>query len=489
MSLSRAISTAYSGLASNSYRADIAAGNIANATTPGYVRREAIVSESVSAGIGNGVRVAGVERHQDIGLSTARREADSAYGRANILASAYNQLNANFGSPGENYGLFNAFESLESNFRELASTPETPALQNATLAAGKELVSQFKALSTTTNTMRVQSDRKIAEAVDTVNEALYKLQDLNSLLGGIGKQSNDTVALEDERQRLLDTISEIMPIKTLTNSDGSMDVLTTDGVFLLSGTVKELSFQQATIIPDGTVYNDGSGTLSGLFVGDQELTPGTIGNFALETGVLAGEFAVRDDVTLTFQTQLDSLAADLITRFSNDGLDATKAPGAPGLFTDNGAALDPLNIPGIAGRIKINAAIDPLQGGSVLRLRDGLGATVAGPSGEANLINGYIEALNTSSAAPALTGLTGNFSTSELVAGVSSLVGENRVRFDSISASTLARSNFLFEAELGTAGVDTDFEMQSLLLIEQAYSANARVIQTVGEMFDRLLQI
>jgi len=31
--------------------------------------------------------------------------------------------------------------------------------------------------------------------------------------------------------------------------------------------------------------------------------------------------------------------------------------------------------------------------------------------------------------------------------------------------------------------------MQSLLLIEQSYAANARVIQTIGDMFDRLLQI
>ena len=38
-------------------------------------------------------------------------------------------------------------------------------------------------------------------------------------------------------------------------------------------------------------------------------------------------------------------------------------------------------------------------------------------------------------------------------------------------------------------GVDTDQEMQKLLLIEQSYAANARVIQTIDELMQMLLRI
>ena len=38
-------------------------------------------------------------------------------------------------------------------------------------------------------------------------------------------------------------------------------------------------------------------------------------------------------------------------------------------------------------------------------------------------------------------------------------------------------------------GVDTDDEMQKLLLIEQAYAANARVMQTLDELMQHLLGI
>lgn len=489
MSLSRALSNAYSGLASSGYRADIAAGNVANASTPGYVRREVITSENIAGNRGNGVRVSGVVRHQDFPLTRLRRESDASFGRANILANTYNQLNRELGAPGDEYGLFASFESLESNFRELASTPESPALQNAVLAASTELVNQFNALSTMTNSLRNNADANIGRSVDTVNTALERLHTLNGDIGSMNEPAGDSAALEDERQRLIDTISEIIPIRDIRREGGQVDIVTDSGVFLLAGNVNELSFQPAGVIPRGASYADGTGSLSGLFVGDQELTPGTGGNFSLSSGTMAGHFAVRDNVAPTFGAQLDSLAADLISRFSDDGLDPTKAAGAPGIFTDSGGAVDITNIPGIAGRLRLNAAIDPVQGGDIARFRDGLGATTAGPTGSADLINGFLDALNSSNTAPADSGLSGSFSSIELVAGFSSVIGENRVRHDALSASALTRSNSLFDAEIQKSGVDTDGEMQSLLLIEQSYAANARVIQTVGEMIDRLMQL
>jgi len=46
----------------------------------------------------------------------------------------------------------------------------------------------------------------------------------------------------------------------------------------------------------------------------------------------------------------------------------------------------------------------------------------------------------------------------------------------------------LRKAEL-ERGVDTDAEMERLLLIEQAYAANARVVQAAEDMLDQLLRI
>lgn len=38
-------------------------------------------------------------------------------------------------------------------------------------------------------------------------------------------------------------------------------------------------------------------------------------------------------------------------------------------------------------------------------------------------------------------------------------------------------------------GVDTDAELQRLILVEQAYAANARIIEVVDEMMNDILRI
>ena len=45
------------------------------------------------------------------------------------------------------------------------------------------------------------------------------------------------------------------------------------------------------------------------------------------------------------------------------------------------------------------------------------------------------------------------------------------------------------EAELSETGVDIDSQMQDLLTIEQAYAANARVIEIANQMLQRLMEI
>ena len=43
--------------------------------------------------------------------------------------------------------------------------------------------------------------------------------------------------------------------------------------------------------------------------------------------------------------------------------------------------------------------------------------------------------------------------------------------------------------ELHATGVDTDKEMQTLLVVEQAYAANARVISVLDGLMKKLLEM
>ena len=55
-------------------------------------------------------------------------------------------------------------------------------------------------------------------------------------------------------------------------------------------------------------------------------------------------------------------------------------------------------------------------------------------------------------------------------------------------AESASKFSALKEMEL-SRGVDTDAQMQRLLEIENAYAANARLLQTLDDMIDRLLRL
>ncbi|WP_300515651.1 flagellar basal body rod C-terminal domain-containing protein, partial [Aliiroseovarius sp.] len=133
-------------------------------------------------------------------------------------------------------------------------------------------------------------------------------------------------------------------------------------------------------------------------------------------------------------------------------------------------------------------AVDPTRGGAIWRLRDGLGAAIPGEVGNAQLLQDLTTALTAPRTAASASFATAARSSSGLAADFLSSIGADRLHAENLLASSSAQNDTLKQMELEN-GVDTDHEMQKLLLIEQAYAANARVIATVDEMIKQLLSM
>ena len=482
MSISQAIHTARTGLQISGLQADLVATNVANASTPGYVRRSLNVSEVLLGQQSNGVRSDGVSRSTDATLSAQRRLASSDQASASVLSSTWDSISTRLGSTTDGPGLFNTLSNLETTFLEALSTPEsTTGLANL-LAASKATVSEFKQLSDMVTNLRAEADQEIAIGVDRVNTALEQIEFLNRSIAGLDRTTNEAAALFDERDRVLDTISEYLPIQTVERDSGTIDVLTKEGVYLVAGAARQIEFTPSTAFgADQTVEN---GDLSGLSIGDVNLTPGATSFAAISSGMFGALFQLRDRDLTEFNGQLDALANDLVTRMSVSVIDPTTAAGDPGLFIDSGTAGDP----GIAGRLAINAAVDPENGGALYRIRDGINATTEGPPGNGDILNGYynwlLAPLNVSAGQ-----LQGTYSLAGMAAEVSSLAGYRQVSADALNSSTQTQLNVLRDAEIAETGVDIDNQMQDLLLIEQSYAANARVIEVASQMINRLMEL
>ena len=102
------------------------------------------------------------------------------------------------------------------------------------------------------------------------------------------------------------------------------------------------------------------------------------------------------------------------------------------------------------------------------------GAITALPIDRATLISG--------------TGFSGKASLTDRFGTVESLVSTARVNAQSDAAIRNSQADTI-SSRLAADGVDSDAEMQRLLRYEQAYAANARVIQAIQTMMDQILGI
>ena len=89
--------------------------------------------------------------------------------------------------------------------------------------------------------------------------------------------------------------------------------------------------------------------------------------------------------------------------------------------------------------------------------------------------------------------VSGGFSTIERSS--SSLSSDLYSFFETASLASQSDSSFASAQQMSLKsielenGVDTDNELQKLLVIERSYAANAKVIQTVEALLDQLMRI
>ncbi|SDJ12212.1 flagellar hook-associated protein FlgK [Aliiruegeria lutimaris] len=485
MSLSSSLHSALSGLNAASRAVELVSSNVANAMTDGYAQREINLASQTVGGSGAGVRVVGITRIVNERALADQRDANANMANAETQAAAWLSIETAIGYPTERGSLTDRIDQFEAALISAASRPEeTIRLEDAVYKA-VNLAEGLNNISDEIAETRMEADADIADMVSQLNTQLEQVQSLNWQIFRMGNSGDDSASLLDERQALVDSISEIIPVHQVERDGNQIALFTPGGATLLDGPAAELSFTpHAVITANMTLEN---GTLSGLELNGEPL--GLHSSYgSIEGGRLAAAFEVRDVITVEAQAGLDALARNLIERFEDSGLDATVATDGLGLFVDGAASFDPTSEPGLAARISVNANIDPDSGGQAWRIRDGVGAIAAGNEGDASLLSAMAESITETRVAA--SGVSAGVSRS--LAGIAfdllSEIESNYSKHEGAQAFHSARAEAI-AYEIAQDGVDTDTEMQKLLLIEQAYAANARVIQTVDELMQHLLEL
>ena len=482
--LSLSLNNALAGLAVLSRVTETISSNVANAATPGYAPRETVVSQRVVGSTGLGATVQGVQRHVDPQLLGDRRFAEAELAKATVRTDFFSAIERAIGLPDDAGSLSGRLAQFSSGLIQASSRPDSEGRLQLALDGAKSVAQQLNASSDAVQSERMRADSAIDSAVGFINTTLDQIATLNQQITRAGNGVHGSLAIADQRQQLIDGLSEFIPVREVARENGTVALFTPGGAILVDGNPAVLGFTPAgVIVPE---MNVGASTLSGLTINGQSVsTDAEKGPIA--GGKLATLFEVRDVHATAAQTRLDAVARDLIERFESTSVDPTLGLGDPGLFTDAGAALTIADEVGLSGRISINALVDPDQGGAVWRLRDGIGAAVPGAAGDASILNALGAALE-ESRIPASGGFTisrtASGTSAELISGISA----SHSIFAQEQSFTRARADILIGSELQN-GVDTDLELQRLLLVEQAFAANAKVISTIDELFETLLRI
>lgn len=482
MSISNSLANALTGLTATARMAEVVSSNLSNSLTEGYARRVVDLSAQQVGGRGGGVQIDGISRVIDRGVISERRLAEAGMGFDTTQSATLARLETAIGAVDDPSGLTGRIAALEVALTNSAGNPSNQLQLGEVLYRLQDLARTFRDDQAEIASLRQGADAAIAQDVEALNLALGQVEALNGDIVRARSAGADPSALMDQRQVAIDTIAGIVPIREIDRGNDRIALMTTGGETLLDGAAPTFGFVPTPVITPGMSL--GTGTLSGLTRNGVPMgADGGVGR--LDGGSLAASFKMRDDTLPAAQSQLDAIARDIIERFQDPAFDQTLVPGMAGLFTDAGSAFDPANAAGIAGRIAVNAAVDPGQGGDTTRLRDGLASVTQGPVGDSRQLNSWISALSE----PRSLSTGGRaLGVAEHAAQFSTSIALDRVRADETAAFATGRFNAVREAELGS-GVDTDREMQLLLQIEQAYAANAKVIETADAMFRRLMEI
>ena len=469
MSLSGALNSATAGLHTTQGQSRIAADNVSNAMTPGYVRREAMLV-TASGGQGGAV-ISEVRREVDATLQRMSRLENSRMTQYQSIQEGLTTYTAYLGQPGDGTSPADRFNEFQNSLTTLVNMPSSNGAQTSVALAAEDLVRSVKGAATTLSTTLNDVNMEIRYEVADLNTALYQLRDLNASGSGFTPGSLEAAQFDEKVDTILDQISGIIDTRIHRSSNGSISLYTVSGAALLEGRV----------VQDVT-FNPSDGT---LMAGNQDITPFKDGVRGIQHGSLAGLSELKRETIPQFSQQLDEYARGLIQTFEE--ADASLAPGEAGLFTDNGIAFDPANITGLASRLQINSKISSTGDAEVWRIRDGLGATSPGAGSETVQINAFLAGLDTAMNAATGTGIPAEVTLRDFSAEMITSQAATRARAENDFNAAASAAEVVMSARRNSEGVNIDDEMQQLLLIEQSYAANSRVLTAVSEMIDTLI--
>jgi flagellar hook-associated protein 1 len=509
MSLDLAMGIARSGLQATQRALANVSQNITNAETQGYTRKSVAAEALTAAGLPLGVRLGDARREVDQALLNERDarggEAAAAGARERLLAG----IEAMHGTAGAGESLGDSIAALRSSLLGLRAAPGEAGLQRGAVDAAREVAARFSDVAGAVGAARQQAQDGIGQEVARVNASLRDIAQLTISIQGDRSRGLSTSDLEDQRDMALSRLSESLPVRALHQADGGLVLLSKGGFALpLEPEGDVLRTESASVGPGA--FHGAGGSIPGILLGGVDVTR------QLGGGRLGEYVAMRDTTLPRFQAELDLAAGHLATRFDAQGLrlftgSSGQVPDTTLPYTDPASGLV-----GFAQQLRLNAAV----AGNPALMRDGTHAVADAPGGASGFVPNPADGpagfttlldrvLDHSLGETARAGVAWSPIASGGIGPDGSLsspfippraIGDYAATLTGAhtadrAAATASREraeglkrgmDARFQSE---SGVDPDAEMAALIRLQNAYAANARVMNTAQQMWETLQSI
>lgn len=339
MGLSQALSTAMSGLRANQAALSLVSANVANAETPGYVRKTANqVQMATGAG---GVQTVGVNRALDEYIQAQLRTETSGASYARVRANFLANLQNVYGDPSSSSTLEATFNTLTSALQALSTSPESQSARTAVINAAQSMAQQLNSATQGIQSLRANAELGLSNAVSVANNAMAQIAKINNQVQGNVAQDASTAALLDQRDQYITQLSQLMDIRVVSNGGNQVSIFTNAGVQLVGADAAQLAFDaQGTVTPNTVWDSDPAKSNLGSIVinfpngGSIDL----IASNSIRSGSIAAYLELRDKTLVQAQEQVDQLAASLASALSDKTTSTPATSGTQSGFSFNLAA-------------------------------------------------------------------------------------------------------------------------------------------------------
>ena len=455
----RSLSTARAG-------SEVAGNNLANVNTPGYARQRVsiVTSGSVPSPFGpqgTGSMAASITSIRDalvdgqmLGELSIRGSLDSQQQGLQYIQSATGERldRAGADASGASNGIAKDLSDLFDSFQKISS-PNTndPAARQTLVANAQDLATHLNQIVQRFDGVRVGIGNSIGADVTAANDIVEEIAKLNSEIvkvevGGNGR-AND---LRDVRQQRLEDLAKFANFSVTETPQGASNVAI-DGLPIITGAVVTNRLE---------AFDAGGGQVLVRALG-------TATTLNIQGGSIHGRIESRDVALAKTRGEIDLLASNLISE-----VNAIHATG----FGLGGTTGNDFFLGTGAGDIRVNPALK-----NNLQLIQANG--VAGDVGNNTVVLRLAQLADKPIAALGGERLGGYYA--QAIASM----GQDLKTINTQIGNQDIVQNMLESQRDSVMGVSIDEEMTDLMKFQKAFSASAKMVTTIDEMLDTILNM